>query len=557
MSQLRHYFTLSQIVQELRKQLQHSQCIDCFTQEKNVLMMVFLADNSQQESEEIVLECSFDMQMGGLFVRKNFHRARKNTRDCFGKILGQSLTDIRIQNNERTIILEFGEMQLLCSFFGAGHGNALLLNPQSVILEAFKDNREFHGKSFQLEDTGARLLPITEIEDDRTTIKALAGAEYLLGKHYAQEVLTRAGISPTLKITQLSLEQKKTLHETALNIRREALESETYYLQRDSNNLAYLTTLPCSSLELPEKQFSSILEATVVCIATIKREKRFNTGFQQYSKEVLRQKKKFGKALQHITSDTKSGERASARQHWGELLLSQPRVQEKVGSEMTVTDWDGSAVTIPLNDRLTVYENAEQFFTKARNAKQSAIVQAKRQEEYEEKVLRLEEAEEALLECKQADNPLRALDTFSQQFADIIGAMNTKSAGKTQATQFREFDLGEGYMLYVGKDSRNNDELTMRFAKPNDYWFHARGVSGSHAVLRGEDSKAKPPKYILEKSASIAAYYSKSRNASMTPVAYTQKKNVRKRKGMAAGAVLLEREKVIMVRPELPSGDSE
>jgi predicted ribosome quality control (RQC) complex YloA/Tae2 family protein len=73
-------------------------------------------------------------------------------------------------------------------------------------------------------------------------------------------------------------------------------------------------------------------------------------------------------------------------------------------------------------------------------------------------------------------------------------------------------------------------------------------------VLRGGTKDNKPPKHVVESAASIAAYYSKARNATLTPVVYTQKKYVRKPKGSAVGAVVVERETVVMARPQLPSG---
>jgi predicted ribosome quality control (RQC) complex YloA/Tae2 family protein len=129
---------------------------------------------------------------------------------------------------------------------------------------------------------------------------------------------------------------------------------------------------------------------------------------------------------------------------------------------------------------------------------------------------------------------------------------NTAQHQKT--TRFREFPLDDEHTLYVGKTAADNDELTLRFAKPNDYWFHARGVPGSHAVLRSPSKDKKPPKNIIEQAAAIAAYFSKARNAKMSPVAYTQKKYIRKPKGAAVGAVILEREEVLMVRPHVPAG---
>jgi predicted ribosome quality control (RQC) complex YloA/Tae2 family protein len=73
-------------------------------------------------------------------------------------------------------------------------------------------------------------------------------------------------------------------------------------------------------------------------------------------------------------------------------------------------------------------------------------------------------------------------------------------------------------------------------------------------VLRWNDSKSKPPKEAIRAAASIAAYYSGAKNAKMVPVAYTLKKHVRKPKGAAVGAVVMEREEVVLVEPKLPGG---
>ena len=126
-------------------------------------------------------------------------------------------------------------------------------------------------------------------------------------------------------------------------------------------------------------------------------------------------------------------------------------------------------------------------------------------------------------------------------------------------TKFRKFQLGEGYVLYVGKNAANNDELTMRFAKPNDIWLHARGSSGSHCVIKSESGKKdeKVPKTILKAAAEIAAFYSGAKNAKYTPVCYTQKKYVHKPKGANVGAVTLQREDIIMVEPRQPAAEME
>lgn len=108
----------------------------------------------------------------------------------------------------------------------------------------------------------------------------------------------------------------------------------------------------------------------------------------------------------------------------------------------------------------------------------------------------------------------------------------------------------KGYKIYVGKDAKNNDRLTFGFAKPNDIFLHARGVSGSHVIIRNS-SREFPQKPILQFAASIAAHYSKARTSGIVPVVYSMRKFVKKAKGKP-GAVLLDREEVILVKPEIP-----
>ena len=121
-------------------------------------------------------------------------------------------------------------------------------------------------------------------------------------------------------------------------------------------------------------------------------------------------------------------------------------------------------------------------------------------------------------------------------------------------SKFKQYLIENKYRVFVGKDSKNNDLLTTRFAKQNDYWFHARGSSGSHVVLKVDNLKEPIQKNILKKAAALAAYHSKAKTAGIVPVAYTLKKFVVKKKGDPVGTVHLLREDVLLVKPEIPNG---
>lgn len=112
-------------------------------------------------------------------------------------------------------------------------------------------------------------------------------------------------------------------------------------------------------------------------------------------------------------------------------------------------------------------------------------------------------------------------------------------------------ELQGGWVVLAGKTDADNDILSLKMARPNDYWFHVRGMSGSHVVLTGPEGE-QPGKDILRKAAAIAAYYSKARQAGEVPVSCTQAKYVSKPRGARAGTVQIRKETVIKVRPALP-----
>ena len=122
------------------------------------------------------------------------------------------------------------------------------------------------------------------------------------------------------------------------------------------------------------------------------------------------------------------------------------------------------------------------------------------------------------------------------------------------ANRFRIFLFEFGFEVWVGKDSASNDLLTFKYSKQDDLWFHVRGASGSHTVLKiPEEFEGKIPKDIIKAAAEICAYYSKAKNAKNVNVAYTEAKNVHKYRGAKSGSVVIKNEKVVKVTPKIPA----
>ena len=121
-----------------------------------------------------------------------------------------------------------------------------------------------------------------------------------------------------------------------------------------------------------------------------------------------------------------------------------------------------------------------------------------------------------------------------------------KSFDKSEAP----FHLVEymGYEILIGKNAVKNELLTFNIAKKEDIFLHAKDVPGSHVIIK-KRSNQNVPISVVEKAGSFAAYNSKSKSESLSRVLYTPKKYVRKAKGTAKGMVIVEREKVILVKP--------
>ncbi|MFA6929655.1 MAG: NFACT RNA binding domain-containing protein [Lentisphaeria bacterium] len=118
-------------------------------------------------------------------------------------------------------------------------------------------------------------------------------------------------------------------------------------------------------------------------------------------------------------------------------------------------------------------------------------------------------------------------------------------------TGFWSYTIAPGWQVFAGKTAFDNEQLSLRFARPNDYWFHVHDLPGSHVVLSGEQGIA-PSRVLLEKAAAIAAWHSKARQSSRCSVDYTRAVNVSKPKGTPLGTVSITRNKLLKVKPGLP-----
>ena len=112
------------------------------------------------------------------------------------------------------------------------------------------------------------------------------------------------------------------------------------------------------------------------------------------------------------------------------------------------------------------------------------------------------------------------------------------------------YELPGGWAVLAGATDADNDYLSTELAQPDDWWFHADSVPGSHVLLRAKPN-TEPSRETLRQAAAVALYHSKARNAGLAPVHCTRARNVKKPRGVKAGTVHVTKDTVLKVRPDI------
>jgi len=210
-------------------------------------------------------------------------------------------------------------------------------------------------------------------------------------------------------------------------------------------------------------------------------------------------------------------------------------------------------VEIPLDQHLTPAKNAERYFEKAEKSRHAA-------EEQHHRIVELTDRQKTislLLDRMEETSTSDDLKHFAEEnrIALLQFGFKTEKSGqmkKEDPLPFRVFTVAGGFQVWAGKSGENNDLLSTRHTAKNDLWFHARGVGGSHVVLKIGTGRGEVSKQAIDQAAAIAAYYSKMKKSKLVPVTMCEGKYVRKPKGVPAGTVTVEREKTIYAEPGLP-----
>ena len=245
---------------------------------------------------------------------------------------------------------------------------------------------------------------------------------------------------------------------------------------------------------------------------------------------------------------------ADTHKSQADLLMASLQHWEPGMKSISLPDFETEKpVIIPLNPEKNAVQNAQALYKKHQKLKRARIAVEPLLAAVQEEIDYLEQVEVALsvLETYRNTQDLQTLaeireELIQQKYLDVP---DYRSTDKNAAIEFHRYQTPSGFELLIGRNNRQNDQLTFRTANDYDLWFHTLEIPGSHALLRLKPGTV-AEETDLQFAADMTAYYSRARHSEQVPVVYTEPKYVYKPKGAKPGMVVYKQERIVWGRPQ-------
>lgn len=352
----------------------------------------------------------------------------------------------------------------------------------------------------------------------------------------AHELCIRAGIDADWSSPELEKEALSRLT-AVLNCLADDVRKEKFYynvVYENRQPVEYAAIRLSSYAQEQSRVFTHISELLEYYYAeknTITRIRQRSVDLRRIVQTALeRNVKKYDLQVKQL-QDTEKREKYKV---YGELLNTYGYEVEIGAKSMEALNYyDDQKITIPLDPTLSAGENAKKYFDKYQKLKRTYEALTTLTRETKEEIEHLSSISTAL------DIALREEDLV-QIKEELIesGYIRRKGNAKREKVTSKPFHYvsTDGYHIYVGKNNYQNEELTFKFATGNDWWFHTKGIHGSHVIVKANGEEL--PDRVFEEAGKLAAHYSQARGQEKVEIDYTQKKNVKKPNGSKPGFVV-------------------
>ena len=507
-----NYYFLRQLSKSLNEQLQGLNLLECFSQNKDELILGF-ANNERSFYVKAHLQSNFCC----LCFPNQFLRSKKNSVNLFDEVMNIVVLAVRQYENERCFAIEFeGNQQLLFKMHG-NRSNIIYIH-NNHIRNIFKNNLS-KDLDIDINQLDRKIDQSQQaFEQSNGDLKKLYPTFGSLFLNYVNNRLITAG------------NKWSELQEII-----ESLENPFFHIVNNSGIPVFSLAPIGEVLSTYNNPIEAINEFFNYYqkITQLKSEK--DSVITSLTKKIIQSGnfiRKTESKLQQIQNDLGYETIANI------IMANLHNIQSHSSHINLLNFYTEQPIDIKLNPKLTPQKNAENYYRKGKNQKLEI--------DKLESTLKNKKNELAQLELHL--ETVESLNTV-KEIRDYISnnSLESKKSIKQESRAYYQFHYG-GYEIWVGKNAKNNDILTKKLAWKDDLWLHAKDVSGSHVIIKHQSGK-KFPKEVIHAAAQLAAYYSKRKTDSLCPVIVTPKKFVRKPKGSAPGAVVVDKEDVLLVVP--------
>lgn len=244
----------------------------------------------------------------------------------------------------------------------------------------------------------------------------------------------------------------------------------------------------------------------------------------------------------------KDAEKKEKYKLYGELLQAYGYGIEPGAKFAEVENYydNNALIKIPLDETLSALDNSKKYFEKygklkrTTEALENLIIETKSQIDH------LESIQNALEIATSSDDLIQIKDELAE-----YGFIKKNRSAKKEKSKSKPFHYRSslGYDIYVGKNNYQNDELSFKVATGNDWWFHAKGMPGSHVIVKANNEEL--PDSVFEEAGRLAGFYSKGRENEKIEIDYLQKKNLKKPSGAAPGFVVYYTNYSLVIEPDI------
>lgn len=370
----------------------------------------------------------------------------------------------------------------------------------------------------------------------------------------ASDICMRAQVDPSKVITLCSVSETEKLFYAFESSVKAVLDGNFLhhiYGEKETGNVIDFYSLPLhvyeSSIVKPFENVSKLIESFYrdkdVLYRTKQKTQDLRKLVQNHIDRLVKKKEIQIKTLKEI-------ENRDFHKICGELITANIySIQQGLKTFNTVNFYeeDLPEITIALDPDLTPSENAQKYFKKYNKAKRTFTAMKEQQKETEEELYYLDSVM-SVLEGKLDETDIRQIRDELTEEGYIKKHKDNAKKQNTKKMSFMQFVSSDGYEIYVGKNNKQNDELTLKFASNYDLWLHTKNIPGSHVIIKSQGVEI--PDTTIEEAANLAAYFSKGKESSMVPVDYTLKKNVKKPSSAKPGMVIYETYKTAYITPD-------